>query len=246
MQLNVGDVKHTKKREREGQHEAESEEPSFGADDDDGWIDVRAESPPPPLKVDLTSLFYKITLTIMRIPPTMRELLNQNSDKLHPAEVVHTYKQSQKGVTEQINREARQASRQKYHHNIKEEYKKYCSEQPIPPIGSNDILLIDFDEMRYENIQGTRTTPTILHLIRRFSDPANLCPACFAPDESETEPLGYLSVDGNFQLKRRVRASDGEEDVPASTEFAPLTEKRMFLHRSGSSTAPRKHWLCAG
>ncbi|KAK9318961.1 hypothetical protein V1517DRAFT_83004 [Lipomyces orientalis] len=295
------------KRERKGQHEAESEEPNFGADDD-GWIDVRAESPPPPLK-------------------SMGELLNQNSDKLHPAEVVHTYKQSQKGVTEQINREARQASRQKYHRNIKEEYQKYCSEQPIPPIGSNGILLIDFDEMRYENIQGTRTTPTILHLIRRgywahtchrpgvafsirmlaayhaqvvsgvtsaesfvkgfgvrlrekylvqrlpklaqpfrdayshwisiqlecrldfdksvlqseqgFSDPANLCPACFAPDESETEPLGYLSVDGNFQLKRRVRASDGEEDVPASIRLFNCTDEALgyVLGRASGSCA---------
>ncbi|KAK9326167.1 hypothetical protein V1517DRAFT_335104 [Lipomyces orientalis] len=113
------------KRERKGQREAETEEPNFGADD----IDGRAESPPPPLK-------------------SMRELLNQNSDKLHPAELA-------------------KPARQKYHHNIKEEYQKYCSEQPIPPIGSNGILLIDFDEMRYENIQGTRTTPTILHLIRR-------------------------------------------------------------------------------
>ncbi|KAJ8102676.1 hypothetical protein POJ06DRAFT_235640 [Lipomyces tetrasporus] len=60
-----------------------------------------------------------------------------------------------------------------------------------------------------------------------FVDPANLGPACFAPDISEPEPLGYLSVDGNFQLKRRTRASDGEEDVPASIRLFNCTEEAL-------------------
>ncbi|KAK9234368.1 hypothetical protein V1525DRAFT_422310 [Lipomyces kononenkoae] len=118
-------LKAYEERKRKRQHDAESEEPNFAADND-GWIDVRVDSPPSPLK-------------------TMRQLHNDNSDKLHAADVLRAYKQPQNGVTEQINREARQASRQKYHHKIKDEYKNYCSERPIPQISSNDILLIDFD-----------------------------------------------------------------------------------------------------
>ncbi|KAK9344708.1 hypothetical protein V1522DRAFT_393290 [Lipomyces starkeyi] len=234
------------------------EQSEFGPDED-GWTDEGGDSPPPPGKDE------------------MKELLNEHRSKLQPTEVVQTFKQSRRGVTEKLNREARQASRHKYHCKSRTSIKKYSSQQQIPSVGSNGMLLIDFDEMRYETIQGTKTTPTILlsqptlvvsgvtsadsfvkgfglrlrekYLVDQlqklvqpfrdaynhwasvdqksvfrteqnhnayigFGDPANLCPACFAPDISEPEPLGYLSVDGNFQLKRRI-----------------LTVKKTFLHR---------------
>ncbi|KAK9240005.1 hypothetical protein V1525DRAFT_386013 [Lipomyces kononenkoae] len=277
-----------RKRKRQEQSE-------FGVGDD-GWVDLPEEYTPLQRK-------------------TMTELLNEYRTNLQPTEVVQIFKQSNRGITEKLNRDARRSSRQKYHSKIKDEYKKHSSQQPIPPVGSNGILLIDFDEMRYEAIQGTKATPTILHLIRRgywshtchrpgvafsirmiaayhcqvvsgvtsaesfvrgfgvrlkekylvnqlpkltqpfrdaynhwvsidqeckldfeksvfcseqgFGDPANLCPACFAPDMSEAEPLGYLSVDGNFQLKRRIRASDGEEEAPTSMRLFNCTASAL-------------------
>ncbi|KAK9245495.1 hypothetical protein V1506DRAFT_506552 [Lipomyces tetrasporus] len=246
-------LKAYEERKRKGQHEAESEQPDFGADDD-GWIDARADSPPPPLK-------------------TMRQLLNQNSDKLHPAELVHTYKQSQKGVTELINQmkyESIQGTKAAptILHLIRRGYWSYTCHRPgvafsirmlaayhaqvVSGVTSaenfakgfgvrlrekylvNQLLKLaqpfrdaynhwvsidqecrlDFDKSVLRNDLG-------------FVDPANLCPACFAPDISEPEPLGYLSVDGNFQLKRRTRASDGEEDVPASIRLFNCTEEAL-------------------
>ncbi|KAK9351250.1 hypothetical protein V1523DRAFT_398532 [Lipomyces doorenjongii] len=63
---------------------------------------------------------------------TTPSIFNKNSDKLHPAEVVHTYNQSCRGLTEKLKCEARQASREKYHCKIKDDYKKYNSQLPQP------------------------------------------------------------------------------------------------------------------
>ncbi|KAK9314900.1 hypothetical protein V1524DRAFT_415930 [Lipomyces starkeyi] len=215
------------------------EQSEFGPDED-GWTDEGGDSPPPPGKCKLSSSRVGVSL-------------RSSTEKLA------------KPVATNITAKSRTS------------IKKYSSQQQIPSVGSNGMLLIDFDEMRYETIQGTKTTPTILlsqptlvvsgvtsadsfvkgfglrlrekYLVDQlqklvqpfrdaynhwasvdqksvfrteqnhnayigFGDPANLCPACFAPDISEPEPLGYLSVDGNFQLKRRI-----------------LTVKKTFLHR---------------